>query len=175
MTMTTGYLTVCSEKNIVGGVAKFFLANCSEWEGGTFVLTADEYSALTPSATETFFLFDTMEERTSYTSSSEGKGKGTLITYEKKFFIPGHATAAIAAAESMKQAGKILLVTEDWDGGQRLFGYDELYGLKAAGEITSIVDSSGETSSDMETAGVEVTMSFVHKEIARNHVGTVPV
>lgn len=175
MPLTQGLLTTCSDQNIVGGLAKFYLANCTDFESATFVLTADEYSAITPGASETFFLFDTMEERTSYTSSSEGKGKGTLITYEKKFFIPGHATTAIAAVEEIKQAGKILLITEDWDGGQRLFGYDELYNLKAAGEITSIVDSSGETSTDLETAGIEVTMTFVHKEVARNHVGSVPV
>lgn len=176
MALTTGLLVDCDDKNVTGGIAKFWLANCSEWGGATFVLTGDDYSALTPSVgLEVFYLFDTDENKTSFTSSTEGMGKGTLYTYEFKAFIPGTQTASLKVIRDLQDAGHVLLVTESWDGDQFLFGHDEEFLLKASGKMSSVVHSTGENISDTEVAGVEITLTFVHKELARLHTGTVPV
>lgn len=173
--LTAGLLVDCDDKNVTGGLAKFWLANCSEWGGATFTLTANDYSALTPAVSEVFFAFDTQENKTSFSSSSEGMGKGILHTYEFKAFIPGTQTASLEVIRDLQNSGHVLLVTESWDGDQFLFGYDEVFKLKASGKMSSVVHSTGEGVSDTEVTGVEITLTFVHKELARLHTGTVPV
>lgn len=174
MALTTGLLVDCDDKNVTGGIKKFWLASCSEWEGGTFTVVSEDYTVITK-ATKVFYLFDTEENKTSFTSSTEGMGKGTLYTYEFKAFIPGTQTASLAVVRDIQDEGHVLLITEDWDGNKFFFGHDQQFFLKASGKMSSVVHSTGENISDTEVAGVEITLTFVHKELARLFTGTVSV
>ena len=170
MTLTTGKLSTCIDKNIQGGLEFFWLANCVDHEAEVFTLgvagTAEDYISTIPGAA-VWYKFDPMELRSGVTSSSEGLGKGLKGSYEMTFFMPGHLTDTLLSGREIQNAGRLLLISKSWDGDQRLFGYDEKLGFSAAGQVSSIVDATGADLIEQEVKGLEITLTFIHGEIPR--------
>lgn len=172
--LTEGFLMDCDDENVSGGIKNAYLANCSEWDKSPFTLNGEDYEdgrvALAP---EVFYQYLGQKFKTLVNGTFEGAGIGGKYLYEFQMFLPGDSSEALAAGRKIQQAGKLILITEDYQGVLRLYGFDEVLAFQASGWITADEDATGADLSEADVKGSLITLSFQTGEKARLYIGDI--
>lgn len=168
MSITSGIIIQCTDQNVSGGIKTFFLANCDEWEAATFdITTSPPDVTILPAALEVFYLFRAEKFKTLTNGTQEGGGVGSKFIYEFQFFLPGNDSATLEIGRQIQKAGKLLLITEDYEGVWRVYGWDTLLELQASGMQTAVADDTGGDLAEGDQKGVTYTVRFEMGELAR--------